>query len=190
MLHILIFCFSSAAASYDRKKRYFILRKDIRALNYYESQSDLTLLGSIPIHEDCELSVHWSKDTSGSSGHSSSGGGGGGGAADEELRTFSISWSHTLTAAAAGATDRTSPRKDICLQGLNAEDVTAWIQVLSVLKIAAPLTGKTTQGQDDWWSDMFGEVPISHSGMGTGTGMGIAPLITAAEVCLCVSLCV
>lgn len=37
------------------KKRYFILRKDIRALCYYPSREDLTLLGSIPLDIDTRL---------------------------------------------------------------------------------------------------------------------------------------
>lgn len=32
-----------------RKKRYFILRKDIRSLCYFESRDNLKLLGSIPL---------------------------------------------------------------------------------------------------------------------------------------------
>jgi hypothetical protein len=37
------------------KKRYFILRKDIRALCYYASREDMTLLGSIPLDSDTRL---------------------------------------------------------------------------------------------------------------------------------------
>ncbi len=38
-----------------RKKRYFVLRKDIRSLCYYASREDLTLLGSIPLDIDTKL---------------------------------------------------------------------------------------------------------------------------------------
>lgn len=37
------------------KKRYFVLRKDIRALCYYSSREDLTLLGSIPLDLETRL---------------------------------------------------------------------------------------------------------------------------------------
>eukprot|EP01035_Chromulina_nebulosa_P008702 gene8702-11780_t len=37
------------------KKRYFILRKDIRALCYYVSREDLTLLGSVPLNENTTI---------------------------------------------------------------------------------------------------------------------------------------
>jgi hypothetical protein len=37
------------------KKRYFVLRKDIRSLCYYASREDLTLLGSIPLDIDTKL---------------------------------------------------------------------------------------------------------------------------------------
>ena len=39
-----------------RKKRYFILRKDIRSLCYYVSREDLTLLGSVPLNEHTTIS--------------------------------------------------------------------------------------------------------------------------------------
>eukprot|EP00599_Poterioochromonas_sp_BG-1_P008165 CAMPEP_0173134596 /NCGR_PEP_ID=MMETSP1105-20130129/1387_1 /TAXON_ID=2985 /ORGANISM="Ochromonas sp., Strain BG-1" /LENGTH=1267 /DNA_ID=CAMNT_0014046427 /DNA_START=161 /DNA_END=3965 /DNA_ORIENTATION=- len=37
------------------KRRYFVLRKDIRSLCYYASREDLTLLGSIPLDIDTKL---------------------------------------------------------------------------------------------------------------------------------------
>lgn len=37
------------------KKRYFILRKDIRSLCYYASREDLTLLGAIPLDSETRL---------------------------------------------------------------------------------------------------------------------------------------
>jgi hypothetical protein len=37
------------------KRRYFVLRKDIRSLCYYASREDLTLLGSIPLDIDTTL---------------------------------------------------------------------------------------------------------------------------------------
>jgi hypothetical protein len=37
------------------KKRYFILRKDIRSLCYYASREDLTLLGAIPLDTETRL---------------------------------------------------------------------------------------------------------------------------------------
>jgi hypothetical protein len=40
---------------FNRKKRYFVLRKDIRSLCYYSSREDLTLLGSIPLDIDTKL---------------------------------------------------------------------------------------------------------------------------------------
>jgi hypothetical protein len=39
----------------SRKRRYFVLRKDIRSLCYYASREDLTLLGSIPLDIDTKL---------------------------------------------------------------------------------------------------------------------------------------
>ncbi len=39
-----------------RKRRYFIVRKDIRALCYYASKEDLTLLGSISLDENTRIS--------------------------------------------------------------------------------------------------------------------------------------
>lgn len=39
----------------NRKRRYFVLRKDIRSLCYYASREDLTLLGSIPLDIDTKL---------------------------------------------------------------------------------------------------------------------------------------
>lgn len=41
--------------TFKRKKRYFILRRDISALCYYVSREDLTLLGSIPLDADTTL---------------------------------------------------------------------------------------------------------------------------------------
>lgn len=38
-----------------RKRRYFILRKDIRALHYYSSREDMTLLGSIDLASETNV---------------------------------------------------------------------------------------------------------------------------------------
>jgi hypothetical protein len=38
-----------------RKRRYFILRKDIRALHYYSSREDMILLGSIDLSNDIRI---------------------------------------------------------------------------------------------------------------------------------------
>jgi hypothetical protein len=55
---IKFFLFSFAFFNFfrlSRKKRYFVLRKDIRSLCYYASREDLTLLGSIPLDIDTKL---------------------------------------------------------------------------------------------------------------------------------------
>ena len=49
------FLFKKGSWMKNWKKRYFILRKDIRALCYYASREDLTLLGSIPLDIDTRL---------------------------------------------------------------------------------------------------------------------------------------
>lgn len=55
-----IFCYI-----FSRKKRYFILRKDIRALCYYVSREDLTLLGSVPLHENTTITNKVKSEESG-----------------------------------------------------------------------------------------------------------------------------
>ena len=54
------------ALFHPRKKRYFILRKDIRALCYYVSREDLTLLGSVPLNENTTITNKVKSDEAGS----------------------------------------------------------------------------------------------------------------------------
>ena len=49
---------------YSRKKRYFVLRKDIRSICYYDSRESLTLLGSIPLDSETQISHVAPKDAS------------------------------------------------------------------------------------------------------------------------------
>ena len=47
-----------------RKRRYFVLRKDIRSICYYDNRENLTLLGSIPLDSETVITPVPSKDAS------------------------------------------------------------------------------------------------------------------------------
>lgn len=47
-----------------RKRRYFVLRKDIRSICYYDNRENLTLLGSIPLDSETKIQHILPKDAS------------------------------------------------------------------------------------------------------------------------------
>lgn len=48
----------------NRKRRYFVLRKDIRSICYYDNREGLTLLGSIPLDSETQITYVAPKDAS------------------------------------------------------------------------------------------------------------------------------